>query len=584
MEGFNTMLHQIQDRDGALEKSRENLEKTVEERTAELSDANQRLEILLKESKEAREKAEAANNAKTQFLANISHELRTPMNGILGMTELLSKTNLTSRQQQLNKTVLSSSESLLAIINDILELSRMEAGKFTLSSQCFDLWELLEEIVSLFSLSATKKGLILDFSIHPTTPQWVQGDPERLRQILINIIGNAIKFTEEGKVLIRVAPASSDTPFIVMFEIQDTGVGIPQEAISKIFAPFGQADETMTRKFGGTGLGLSICKELVGMMGGKLGVKSLVGEGSQFWFHVSLTPAMPKNTMNTMFSKESLASRRVLLVSPNIMNQRNISKIMRRHEVLCTVIHPDETDNILQKLQEGQFNIVIFENSSQFPLADSFLNALANQSCSQLWTAQIDSGKKIQRPDLNIRSSIALPLRQSECFNMLLASLQLENDPQNALGEQTQETQEQFPLSLLLVDDNEINQQVAIEAFSYWGCRVTIAANGQEALVCLDHDRYDIIFMDCQMPVMDGYEATRIIREKEKQSCADHRIPIIAMTAHAMPTDRRRCLDAGMDDYMSKPFGLEDIKNYLRRWNKKIDTAHKPDSAEHFCT
>ena len=580
MEGFNTMLHQIQDRDGKLEKSRENLEQLVEERTAELSKANQQLKILLEDSKEARKKAEAANAAKTQFFANISHELRTPMNGILGMTELLSKTELNARQQRLNKTVLSSSESLLSIINDILELSRMEAGKFTLTTHCFDLWELIEEVVTFFSLSAAEKGLDIDFSIHPNTPQWVQGDSERLRQILINIIGNAVKFTETGKVVIRTAPASSDTLYVLMFEIQDTGIGIPQEAISNIFDPFGQADETMTRKFGGTGLGLSISKELVGMMGGKLGVKSDAGKGSLFWFEVKLTPAMPSNTGDNLFSKENITSRRILFVSPNIMTQRSLSHIMRRHEVSCTTIHPDETDTIEKKVKDGQFNIVILENNRQFPLTDSFLNVLASIRSSNLWIAQIQSEQEIQRPGLNIRSSLTLPLRQSECFNILIKSLELENDPPNPLEGQTQGTQEQFPLSLLLVDDNEINQQVATEAFNYWGCKVSIATNGQEALTFLEQGTYDLVFMDCQMPVMDGYEATQKIREKEKQSQNNHRIPIIAMTAHAMPTDKQRCFAAGMDDYLSKPFGLEDIKKCLKRWNKTIGGEHGAGKTE----
>lgn len=574
MEGFNTMLHQIQDRDKKLEKNKKNLEKIVEERTGELSEANQRLEILLQDSKEARKKAEAANNAKTQFLANISHELRTPMNGIMGMTEILSKANLTSRQQRLTQTVLSSSKSLLAIINDILELSRMEAGKFTLNTQRFDLWELTEEVINLLYLSATEKKLDLDFSIHPNTPQWVKGDAERLRQILVNIIGNAIKFTEKGKVILRIAPTSLDTPDVLKFEIQDTGIGIPQEAISKIFTPFGQADETMTRKFGGTGLGLSICKELVGMMGGKLGVKSTLGEGSLFWFYIKLAPSMPKRSLDNLFSKESVASRRVLLVSPNIMNKRYIAQVMERHDASCTTINPDETDDIAKKLKNGQFNIVIFENTSQYPLADSFLNALAKIPDSKMWIAQIQSEQEIQRPELNIRSILSLPLRQSECFNILVKSLELENGLSNFIEEQPQEIQEQFPLSLLLVDDNDINQLVATEAFTYWGCKVSIATNGQEALRSLEQENYDIIFMDCQMPIMDGYEATQKIREKEKQSPRNHSIPIIAMTAHAMPTDRQRCLAAGMDDYLIKPFGLEDIRNCLRRWTKKIDTEH----------
>ncbi|MDD2220104.1 MAG: response regulator, partial [Desulfoplanes sp.] len=449
-----------------------------------------------------------------------------------------------------------------------------------LTTHCFDLWELIEEVVTFFSLSAAEKGLDIDFSIHPNTPQWVQGDSERLRQILINIIGNAVKFTETGKVVIRTAPASSDTLYVLMFEIQDTGIGIPQEAISNIFDPFGQADETMTRKFGGTGLGLSISKELVGMMGGKLGVKSAVGKGSLFWFDVKLTPAMPSNTGDNLFSKENIASRRVLFVSPNIMNQRSLSQIMRRHEVSCTTIHPDETDTIEKKVKDGQFNIVILENNRQFPLTDSFLNVLASIRSSNLWIAQIQSEQEIQRPGLNIRSSLTLPLRQSECFNILIKSLELENDPPNPLEGQTQGTQEQFPLSLLLVDDNEINQQVATEAFNYWGCKVSIATNGQEALTFLEQGTYDLVFMDCQMPVMDGYEATQKIREKEKQSQNNHRIPIIAMTAHAMPTDKQRCLAAGMDDYLSKPFGLEDIKKCLKRWNKTIGGEHGAGKTE----
>ena len=441
IDGFNQMLGQIRHRDSRLEKYRQFLEQQVEERTINLGNANLDLKLAIGEANRAQEAAERASSAKSEFLARMSHEIRTPMNGVMGMSELLQGTELTARQRHLSETISHSAEALLQIINDILDFSKVEAGKLELERVEFGLREAVEETIEIFAGRAHAKGLELACAIELDVPGTVCGDPMRLRQVLINFVGNAIKFTDSGEVIVRVRAVGKDG--LLRFEVIDTGIGISEEAQAHIFNAFSQADSFTTRKYGGTGLGLAICQQLADLMGGEIGVHSDVNRGSTFWFEVRLEPIIEASPTLTRLPRLNLAGLR----------------------------------------------------------------------------APIDE---------NAGNPEILP-------------------------------------KILLVEDNPVNREVAVGMLESLGCATDSAQNGWLALEAMNTSIYDAVLMDCQMPVMDGLTACGEIRRRE-QSSGVARVPIIALTANAMEGDRERCLAAGMDDFLSKPFTQQQLATLLRRW------------------
>jgi two-component system sensor histidine kinase/response regulator len=568
IQGFNEMLAQIQARDAALSSHRDNLEREIEGRLAEL--------------RIAKEAAEAASQAKSQFLANMSHEIRTPMNGVLGMIELLLDTGVTPMQRRFADTARQSGESLLTIINDILDFSKIEAGHMTMENLSFELRPLVEDVAALVAEQAERKGIELACDLDAELPTHVFGDSGRLRQVLTNLVANAVKFTQGGEVVIAVGiepDGGSEGGLQSMprlrFAVRDTGIGVSPQQIGRLFKAFSQADGSTTREYGGTGLGLAISKQLVELMGGQIGVESEAGEGSTFWFSLPLATDPEAHAA----APPVLAGLRALVVDDNATN-----RTILEHQVRALGLsHSAAEDGVqaLRMLRTAVTNGVPFELAlidmkmpglSGIELAaavrtDPTLRGLRMIMLTSL--SSVDQGAGARA--VGIDATLNKPVRQSELAAVISSTMAAEGVA--AAMSATIEPQAEPLLRgrVLLAEDTPVNQQVALAMIAKMGCEAVLAQNGQEALARITTEHFDLVLMDCQMPELDGFEASRRVRALE--TGGTRRVPIIALTANALQGDRERCLEAGMDDYLAKPFTRATLRAAMQRWLPGVEAT-----------
>ncbi len=582
--GVRGILIDISDR----KASEERLQKAKEEAetiNVELEATNKQLEEAIERANVMALAAEVANCTKSQFLANMSHEIRTPINGVIGFSNLLLDTELSPEQREYAEAVRDSAEILLKLINDILDFSKLEAKKMALEQIPFDLRTTVEGVTELLSLKAREKGLELGVQYAQDAPRRVIGDPGRIRQVLINLTGNALKFTQQGFVLIHVGwQPLADGQAEFRFAVEDNGIGISEEKLEFIFEKFTQADASMTRRYGGTGLGLAISKQIVEFMGGTIGVSSTLGRGSTFWFTIRL--GLDRAPQTLAIPAASLEGVRILMVDRNKINRQTLLDLTSNWGMKGDAVQTSEEAiaSMRNACASGQpYQMAIIDSNLEDDNTASIGRRI--KSDSQLKDAILiviaavgKRGDARRLSDAGFTAYLVRPIHPATLMEALatawgsklqgvttplitrhtLAEARASQSPSTAMESATARAH------VLIVEDNLLNQKLALRMLEKLGCRADLAGNGRDAVRMIERGGYDLVFMDCQMPEMDGYEASAIIRQREKES--GQHLPIIAMTAHTMTGDRDKCMEAGMDDYISKPIRKEDILQVISKW------------------